>query len=149
MHSQLFADLLTDAGLSAGYLDYLDRTPACGLATVNFMSLCGLHRSLRGALVGHFAAAEITTAPSAQRLDKGLQRLDAPERCRLFYTEHVEADAVHEQVLRNDVVGGLLADEPHLASDVVFGVQATDLLESRLAEHFMTAWQDGRSAIRT
>lgn len=148
VHSQLFADLLTDAGLSAGYLDYLDQAPACGLATVNFMSLCGLHRSLRGALVGHFAAAEITTAPSAQRLDKGLRRLDASERCRLFYTEHVEADAVHEQVLRNDVVGGLLADEPHLAPDVVFGVQATDLLESRLAEHLMTAWRDNRSALR-
>ena len=38
------------------------------LANVNLMSMFGLHRSLRGSLVGHFAAAEISTAPSAQRM---------------------------------------------------------------------------------
>ena len=35
-----------------------------------------------------------------------------------FYTEHVEADAVHEQLVRREVIGGLLADEPELESDV-------------------------------
>ena len=148
VHAQLFADLLDAAGLSSGYLHYLDDVPACSLATVNMMSLFGLHRRLRGALVGHFAAAEISTGPSAQRMEQALTRLGAPDACRLFYTEHIEADAVHEQVLRRDVVGDLLDHEPELAADIVFGVQATELLEGHLADHLLKAWRDGRSSLR-
>ncbi|GAA3035077.1 hypothetical protein Aglo01_43410 [Actinokineospora globicatena] len=147
-HARLFADLLEAAGLSADYLGYLDDVPACTLATVNMMSLFGLHRRLRGALVGHLAAAEITTGPSAQRMERALRRLDAPEACVHFYTEHIEADAVHEQVLRRDIVGDLLEHEPELAADVVFGVRATELLEQRLADHLLDAWGAGRSSLR-
>ncbi|WP_052393996.1 iron-containing redox enzyme family protein [Kutzneria sp. 744] len=148
VHSRLFADLLDAAGLSSAYLRYLDDVPACSLATVNMMSLFGLHRRLRGALVGHFAAAEISTGPSAQRMEQALIRLDAPDACRLFYTEHIEADAVHEQVLRHDVVGDLLAREPELAADIVFGVQATELLEQNLAGHLLSCWRGGRTSLR-
>lgn len=148
MHSQLFADLLVGAGLDDGYLHYLEHAPAVMLATVNLMSLCGLHRSLRGGLVGHFAAAEITTAPSATRMAKALQRLDAHPACVEFFTEHIEADAVHEQVMRRDVIGDLLAREPELTESVVFGVQATELLEQRLGEHLLGAWQEGQTALR-
>lgn len=146
-HSRLYADLLTAAGLSAGYLAYLDHVPARMLATVNMMSLFGLHRSLRGALVGHFAAAEITTAPAARRMDQALERLGGPAECRYFYTEHIEADAVHEQVLRHDVVGDLLEREPELAADIALGIQATDLLEGRLTEHLLGAWSAGESSL--
>jgi len=147
MHSRLYADLLTAAGLDAGYLHYVDHVPAAALATVNMMSMFGLHRRLRGALVGHFAAAEITTGPSAQRMDKALARFDAPAACRFFYTEHVEADAVHEQVLRHDVVGGLVGAEPELAADVVFGIQATDLLEQDFSDHVLGAWNSGGTSL--
>jgi hypothetical protein len=147
MHAQLFADLMTGAGLSPDYLYYLDVVPAPAISIVNLMSMFGLHRRLRGALVGHFAAAEITTAPSAQRITKALQRLDATEACTRFFTEHIEADAVHEQVLRRDVIGDLLDREPHLAADVAFGVAATELLEARLAEHLLTAWRAGTTSL--
>lgn len=148
MHSQLFADLLAAAGLDPGYLHYLDQVPAPAIAVVNLMSLFGLHRGLRGALVGHFTAAEITTAPSAYRMSQALRRLGAAEPCVRFYTEHIEADAVHEQVMRRDVLGDLLDREPELAADVVFGVQATEFLEHRLAEHLLTAWDAGRTSLR-
>lgn len=147
MHSRLFANLLVGAGLDDGYLRYLEHAPAVMVATVNLMSLCGLHRSLRGALVGHFAAAEITTAPSAARMAKALERLGAHPDCVEFFTEHIEADAVHEQVMRRDVIGDLLDREPGLAHSVVFGVQATELLEERLGAHLLGAWTEGRSAL--
>lgn len=149
VHAQLYADLMEAAGLDPGYLRYLDQAPGCMLAVVNLMSLFGLHRRLRAALVGHFAAAEITTAPSAMRMEKALERLGAPEECKLFYTEHIEADAVHEQVMRHDVIGGLLADEPELAEDVVFGIQATNLVEARFATHVLAAWHSGQSSLRS
>ncbi|WUI04042.1 iron-containing redox enzyme family protein [Spirillospora sp. NBC_00431] len=148
IHQGLYADLLDDLGLDSSYGAYVDAAPAVMLATVNMMSLFGLRRSLRGALVGHFAAAEITTAPSARRMAAALERLGGGPRARLFYTEHVEADAVHEQVLRHDVIGGLLADEPELAPDVVLGVRATSLLEDRLGDHLLERWRAGRSALR-
>lgn len=148
VHARLFADLLADAGLNPGYLHYLDDVPAPQIALVNLMSMLGLHRGLRGALVGHFSAAEITTAPSAQRLADALRRHGAGQASVHFFTEHVEADAVHEQVMRRDVIGDLLDREPGLAADVVFGIEATGVLEGRLAECLLGAWRRGESSLR-
>ncbi|WP_181763866.1 iron-containing redox enzyme family protein [Streptomyces albidus (ex Kaewkla and Franco 2022)] len=148
VHARLFADLLTGAGLDAGYLHYLDDVPAPALAIVNMMSLFGLHHGLRGALVGHFAVVETTSAPASRSMVRALERMDAHPACVHFYSEHVEADAVHEQVMRRDVVGGLLEDEPELAADVVLGIQATDLLEGRLTGHLDRSWDEGVTSLR-
>ncbi|WP_425003274.1 iron-containing redox enzyme family protein [Mycolicibacterium sp. S3B2] len=148
VHQQLFADLLDAADLDSAYLGYLDDVPAPTLAVVNLMSLFGLHRRLRGAAVGHFAATEVTSPPGSRRMVQALERLDAPEPCRAFYAEHVEADAVHEQVVRTDVVGDLVAREPELDADVVFGIRAFDVVETRLADHLMECWQTGTPSLR-
>jgi hypothetical protein len=113
------------------------------------MSLLGLHRALRGALVGHFATVEVTSSPGSRRLAKAMRRADAGPAAARFYDEHVEADAVHEQVVRHDVIGGLLENEPGLEPDIVFGIQATVLLEDRLGTEVLRAWHAGRSALRT
>jgi hypothetical protein len=148
VHQQLFADLMDAAGLDSTYLGYLDAVPADALASVNLMSLFGLHRELRGAAIGHFASTEITSSPGARRLVEALERMGAPEPCVDFYREHVEADAVHEQVVRTDVVGDLVAREPNLERDVVFGIRARDVVEDRLAVHVMACWQAASSSLR-
>jgi hypothetical protein len=148
IHQQLFADLMTAAGLDSTYLGYLEVVPAESLAVVNLMSLFGLHRQLRGSAIGHFASTEITSPPGSRRLVEALQRLDAPPDCVAFYREHVEADAVHEQVVRNDVVGDLIAREPHLESDVVFGIRAHAVVEDRLAEVIMASWKADETSLR-
>jgi hypothetical protein len=147
VHQQLFADLLDAAGLDSAYLGYLEAVPAESLAVVNLMSLFGLHRELRGAVIGHFASTEITSPPGSRRLVDALHRMAAPEPCVRFYAEHVEADAVHEQVVRVDVVGDLVANEPQLDRDVVFGIRARDFTEERLAAHMMENWTTGRSSL--
>ncbi|WP_327738980.1 iron-containing redox enzyme family protein [Streptomyces nojiriensis] len=149
IHAQLFADLMADLGLDPAYGRYLDRASAPLLATVNLMSLFGLHRALRGALVGHFACVEVTSSPGSRRLAKAMRRCGAGPSAVHFYAEHVEADAVHEQVVRHEVIGGLLADEPDLEADIAFGCAATVLLEDRLASHLRKAWDQGRSALRS
>lgn len=148
VHQQLFADLLIAAGLDSTYLAYLDAVPAESLAVVNLMSLFGLHRRLRGASIGHFASTEITSPPGSRRLVEALQRLGAPMECVRFYSEHVEADAVHEQVVRIDVVGDLVAREPQLDCDVVFGIRAHAMIEDRLGDAMVAAWKAGQSSLR-
>jgi Iron-containing redox enzyme len=148
MHARLFADLMDDLGLDSSYNGYLDLAPAETLAVVTMMSMFGLRRSLRGALVGHFAAAEITTPPAARRMTAALERLGAGPRATTFYTEHIEADAVHEQVLRHEVVEPLLAEEPELAADVLLGVRATEFVEERFGAHLLGCWRDSRPSLR-
>jgi Iron-containing redox enzyme len=145
MHAELYRGLMAASGLDTAYLSYFDDVPAPVISVVNMMSLFGLHRRLRGAMVGHFAAAEISTPPSAARMVKAINRLGGDPH---FFAEHVEADAVHEQVLRHDVIGDLLDREPGLAADVVFGVRATDFLEERFADHVLGAWRADSTSLR-
>src|SRR5690606_38978376 len=147
VHARLFADLLAGAGLDPGYLHYLDAVPTPMIALVNTMSLFGLHREWRGALVGHFATVEITSPPGSARLVEVLERMGADPACVLFYREHVEADAVHEQVMRDGVIGDLAAREPALIPSMVFGIQATNLLEDRFGDHVVDCWRAGRSSL--
>ena len=147
MHQVLFRDLLEAAGLDSSYLGYLDRVGAPTLAPVNLMSFFGLHRRWRGAAAGHLAATEITSSPGSSRLVAALRRLGFDERCVAFYAEHVEADAVHEQVMRHDVVGDLVTRDPALEADVVFGMRALGYVEDVLAAHLMDTWAEGRRTI--
>ncbi|MGW7365752.1 iron-containing redox enzyme family protein [Streptomyces sp. NPDC054841] len=147
IHARLFADLMTDLGLDTTYGGYLDAAAAQTLATVNLMSLFGLHRALRGCLVGHFATVEITSSPGSRRLAAAMRRTGAGPAAEFFYDEHVEADAVHEQVVRREVIAGLLDEEPDLEADVAFGIDATLHLEDRFAAHVLGAWRDGRTSL--
>ncbi|MGW5087219.1 iron-containing redox enzyme family protein [Streptomyces coelicoflavus] len=149
VHARLFADLMTDLDLDTRYGAHLDAASAECLATVNMMSLFGLHRSLRGALVGHFAAVEITSSPGSRRLAEAMRRTGAGPAAEHFYDEHVEADAVHEQIVRHEVIDGLLEQEPQLAADVVFGIDATGHLEDRFGARLLADWRAGRSSLRT
>ncbi len=147
LHARLFADMMVELGLDASYGAYLEVAPAPVLATVNLMSLLGLHRALRGALIGQFAMVEITSSPGSRRLARAMERLEVGPASVAFYIEHVEADAVHEQLVRRGIIADLLAREPELASDVVFGLRASALLEDRLADHLLGAWGVGRSPL--
>jgi hypothetical protein len=144
----LFAEMMAELGLDAEYGAYLNHVPAQALATVNLMSMLGLHRSLRGALVGQFAAVEITSSPGSGRLARAARRLGAGPASERFYLEHVEADAVHEQLIRHGVIAPLLAAEPELASDVVFGIQASTLLADRFSELLLRRWAENRPTLR-
>ncbi|WP_426361735.1 iron-containing redox enzyme family protein [Streptomyces sp. E-08] len=149
MHSRLYADLMADLGLDPSYGRYTNAAGAELLAVSNLMSMFGLHRRLRGALVGHFAVVETTSPPAASRMAAAMRRTGAGPAAERYFDEHVEADAVHEQLVRREVVGGVLEDEPALAPEVAFGVAATCLLEDRLGSHVVDAWTRGESALRT
>jgi Iron-containing redox enzyme len=148
MHARLFATMMTELGLCPDYGAYLNAVPAPTLAEVNFMSLCGLHRQLRGALIGQFATVELTSSPGSDRLVRAMHQLGCSPAAIEFYAEHIEADAVHEQLVRHGVIAPLLAAEPELAADVVFGIQASTLLADRLSYLLLRAWTHNRSTLR-
>ncbi|MFY1593452.1 iron-containing redox enzyme family protein [Micromonospora sp. WMMD737] len=148
MHAELFRVTLAELGLDTGYAAHLDAVPAVTLATNNLMSLFGLHRRLRGALLGHLAAYEMTSSLPNRRYGNGLRRLGLGEAATRFYDEHVEADAVHEQIAAYDLCGGLVRVEPALAPDVIFGAAAALAVDRLFAAHLLDAWTAGRTSLR-
>jgi heme oxygenase-like protein len=147
VHATLFARTMDAIGLDSGYGAYLDRLPGTTLATVNLMSLFGLHRRWRGAIVGHLAAFEVSSPRPNGRYANGLRRLGFDAPATEFFDEHVEADSVHENIAAYDLAGGLAALEPELAGDIIFGVRALLLLEGRFSELLLDAWQLGESSL--
>src|SRR5687767_5998739 len=149
MHSELFAGLMGSLGLDPAYGALWDAAPAMAFASVNTMSLFGLHRRWRGAALGHLACVEMTSSEPSRRYSAGLRRLGFGERTTVFYDEHVEADAVHEQIASVDMCGSLVAEEPVLAGDVLFGAACALAMDGVTAQHLLGAWEAGRSALRT
>ena len=85
----------------------------------NALTMFGLHRRLRGAALGHLAAFEATSSLPSRRMAEGLRRLGFPEEMAAYYDEHVEADAVHEQLAVRTIAGGLLDEEPDAVPEAV------------------------------
>jgi hypothetical protein len=147
IHAQLFADAMAALGLDPAYGAYLDRIPGVTLATVNLMSLCGLHRRLLPAIVGHLALFEMTSSVPNRRYGNGIRRLGFAGDAVAFFDEHVVADAVHENIAAVDLAGGLVRQDAALAGGVLWGARALALLDARWAEHVLDAWQDRRSSL--
>jgi hypothetical protein len=148
IHAALFARAMDALGLDSRYGAYVDHIPAVTLATVNLMSMCGLHRRLRGAIVGHLALFEMTSSIPNRRYANGLRRLGFDGDATEFFDEHVVADAVHENVAAVDLAGGLARQDPALATDILWGAAALAELDTRFARHLLDSWAEGRSSLR-
>jgi hypothetical protein len=148
IHAQMFADSMAALGLNAAYGAYLERIPGATLATVNLMSLCGLHRRLLGAIVGHLALFEMTSSVPNRQYADGIRRLGFKDTATEFFDEHVLADAVHENIAAVDLAGGLARQQPPLARDILWGAATLVELDARVARHVLGAWEDGVSSLR-
>src|SRR6201999_1788431 len=148
MHARPFARTLDALGLDSRYGAYLDRIPGVTLATVNLMSLLGLHRRRRGALVGHLALFEMTSSIPNRRYATGLRRVGLGDDATAFFDVHVLADAVHESIAAVDLAGGLARRQPELAADILWGARALLAIEGRWARHVLDRWASGASSLR-
>ncbi|WP_295627810.1 iron-containing redox enzyme family protein [uncultured Corynebacterium sp.] len=148
MHAEIFARTLRAMGLSDVPDAYVDRVPAVTLTSLNMMSLFGLHRRLRGAIVGHLAAYEMTSSIPNKHYARAFRRHGHGDDVTHYFDEHVEADAVHEQIAGRDLAGGLADDEPELIDDILFGAAASLHMDDLIGAHMDAAWQEGRSALR-
>ena len=149
IHAELFAGTMRALDLDDAYGAYLDAVGAHTLANVNLMSLFGLHRRLRGAIVGHLAAFEMTSSIPCRKYGNGFRRLGYGPDVTFYFDEHVEADAVHEQIAGRDLAGGLVEAEPGLRHDVLWGAAAYLAVDGLAGAQMLQAWQAGRSALRS
>jgi len=149
IHAELFARAMRALGLDDTYGAYLDLIPGVTLATVNLMSLTGLHRRRLGAIVGHLALFEITSSVPNGRYARGLRRLGLGEDATAFFDEHVVADAVHENIAAVDLAGGLGRQEPALTGQILWGARALLAIEGAWASELLGAWEAGASSLRS
>lgn len=148
VHATIFAKAVRAVGLDDTYGAYLDAVPAVTLASHNTMSLFGLNRRLVGAIVGHLAAFEMTSSIPNRFYGDGMRRLGFGEDVTDYFDEHVEADAVHEQIAARDLAGSLAEDRPELLADIMFGAAACLAVDGAVAAHLHDAFTRGESSLR-
>jgi hypothetical protein len=148
MHSAIFAGTMRGLGLDDRYGVYVDNVPAITLASFNMMTMFGINRRLRGAIAGHLAAFEMTSSIPNRFYGNGFRRLGYGSDVTWYFDEHVEADAVHEQIAGRDLAGSLAEDEPGLIEDIMFGANACLVVDGWAAQHILDAWTAGRSSLR-
>jgi hypothetical protein len=148
MHQELFKQTMTWFGLDLTYGAYVDVVPAPTLAINNLMSLFGLRRANRGAILGHLAAYEMTSSIPNRGYGNGLRRLGGDRAATAFYDEHVEADAVHEQIAAHDLCGTFAHADPEQAGLVLYGARCALALDAQWAGAVLDAWAEGRSSLR-
>jgi len=140
LHATLYADALEAAGLDRTYGAYIDDVSALSLACTNVMTMFGLNRRMRGAAMGHLAAFEASSSVPCRKIAGGLERVGFPAAVAEYFHEHVEADAVHEHVASSDICGAMVADEPSLREDVLFGAATCLHLDSLAGAELLDRW---------
>ncbi len=145
-HARMFADTLRGVGLNSEYGAYVDVVPAVTLAVNNMMSMFGLQRRLRGAAMGHLAAFEATSSLPARDISLGLARLGLGAAAA-YFDEHVEADAVHEQIAMRQICEVMVAEDPEVIDDIVFGAAACLELDVRSAAWNLDRWNQSGSSL--
>lgn len=148
LHQELFARALESMDLSRELDPHVASASGATLASVNLMSLFALNRRLRGAAMGHLAAFEATSSLPCGRIARGARRLGLPDEVADYYDEHVEADAVHEQLAIRAICGTLVQDEPELADDVLFGATACLAVDGLAGEALLEEWRTLRTPRR-
>jgi crotonobetainyl-CoA:carnitine CoA-transferase CaiB-like acyl-CoA transferase len=148
LHATMFGDGLESCGLSREYGAYIDQVPGYTLGLNNAMSLLGLQRRLRAAAMGHLGAFEATSSLPCRRFAGGVRRLGLDEKVAEYFDEHVEADAVHEQLALRDICAELVRQDPELLEDVFFGAAVCLHLDTVAGAAMLDAWQRGESTLR-
>lgn len=149
VHAEIFAKAMRGAALDDRYAGYVDAVPAVTLCSLNMMSMFGMNRRLLGSIVGHLAAFEMTSSIPNRLYGDGLRRLGFGEEVTDYFDEHVEADAVHEQIAGRDLAGALAEDQPELLGDIMFGAAACLTVDGLVAAHMLESWTRGESSLRT
>jgi hypothetical protein len=104
------------------------------------MSLFALNRKWLAAGLGHFAVFEASSALPSRRVASAIERLGLPEAVATYFHEHVEADAVHEQIAAREVCGAYVADHADQREVVLFGATCALHLDALSGAELLSRW---------
>ena len=145
IHAELFARAMDAVGLDSTYGAYLDQIPGVTLATVNLMSLFGLHRRLRGAIVGHLALFEMTSSVPEPPLRRPGCGGSATARTRPSSSTSTSSPTPCTRASPRSISrAGSRSQDPRLGADVLWGARALLAIDGRWARHMMAAWEARR-----
>ena len=141
LHQTLYARALKAAGLDDRYGACAGEISGTSLAGANAMSLFALNRRHLAAGLGHFAAFEGSSVVPSRRIASGIERLGLPDDVAAYFLEHVEADAVHEQVAARDICGPYVAAHPDQRESVLFGAVCALHLDDLSGRELLARWR--------
>jgi len=147
MNSSHFAATMAALDLDPRHGAYVGQLPAASLAQVNLESLFGLHRRWRGALVGAVAVDKLSSVDLMDHCLHAMFRLDGSVAGANYFKHRLNSDAIHAFIARDQLVAGLVATDPGMADDVLFGATAQLRLEENFTLHALDAWSQGRSSL--
>jgi hypothetical protein len=145
LHQTMYARTLEGAGLDETYGAYVGEASAISLASANVMSLFALNRRLLGAGLGHFAAFEATSSMPSRMVASGIERLGLGDAVAAYFHEHVEADAVHEQVAAREICAAYVSEDPRRRDDVLFGAACLLHLDTCFGGELLERWETADS----
>jgi len=148
MHAELFRSLMVSWQLDPGYGRYLDRVPAVTLLGTNLLTLFGVNRRWRGALLGHLTSTELSSWLLNARLAHAHKRLGGSDAGGGYFHEQLRGDANREELATTELVGGFVTQHPALSGDVVFGANCAALVQDLLSAHLLPRWRSGLSSLR-
>jgi hypothetical protein len=149
LHQTMYAHALEGAGLDATYGAYVTEVSAISLVSANVMSLFALNRRLLGAGLGHFAAFEATSSMPSRMVASGIERLGLGDSVSAYFHEHVEADAVHEQVAAREICAAYVSEDPRRRDDVLFGAACLLHLDTCFGGELLERWETADSRTTT
>jgi hypothetical protein len=147
VHQHLYALTLSLLGLDTRYGAYIDVLPGVSLATVNLVSLFGLHREWMPAMIGHLASFEMSSVAPMAAYSAALRRLEQPQDACHFFDVHVVADAHHQQVAADELAAGLVEQQPGTGHLVLWGADTLEWIEGCFSRHVMDAWRNQRTSL--
>ena len=148
-HAEIFAAAMRELELNDTFGHYIDWLPGTTLATDNLVSMFGLNRRLRGALIGHLALFEMCSVVPMGRYLSAARRIGGLPALERFYEVHVEADVHHARLALEDMVVKFVEGEPELGADIIFGAATLSRVEARMARSILRSWDAGESSLRS
>lgn len=122
-HAVIYRNCL--AALDVSLVEALESAPAEAYAYANSAWLFGADRRLRGASLGQLCLLEMDSVEPCARAVDDWDRFDLPVEARRWYDVHVMADAVHDQVIRQQLIPAIERETPHLLDDAAWGAMVT------------------------
>ena len=128
---------------------YLDRVPGVTLLGTNLISLFGLHRRWRGALVGHLTAFEMSSSVPNARYARGHRRLGGARRRPASSTSTSSPTRSTSRSRCTTSPPASSGPSPPWPTTSCSAPAAPADADALVAAHLLDAWAAGVSSLRT